>query len=134
MADLFDTNSTWNVLEKSMDVSADRHRLITNNIANIDTIGYQAKDLDFNKALQEALEERSGDLVQTHPKHIIPAPVSGALKINGSKNALDDQVDPVDIDQEMTHLVENNIKYRTSVEMLLRKMNMLKQAIAEAGR
>ena len=133
MADLFDTNSTWNVLEKSMDISAERHRLITHNIANIGTIGYEAKDLDFKKALQEALEERSGDLVQTHPKHITPAPVSGALRSNKTADSLD-TVDPVDIDQEMTHLAENNIKYRTSVEMLLRKMNILKHSIAEAGR
>ena len=130
MADLFDTNSAWNVLEKSMDISAERHRLITNNIANIDTIGYQAKDLDFKKALQTALEERSGDLIQTHPKHIAPAPISGALR----RNKTADRLDTVDIDREMTHLVENNIKYRTSVEMLLRKMNMLKHTIAEAGR
>jgi flagellar basal-body rod protein FlgB len=130
MADLFDTNSAWNVLEKSMDISAERHRLITNNIANIDTIGFQGKDLDFQKALQEALEGRPGDLVQTHPKHIIPAPVSGAQLSNKAAEGLD----TVDIDQEMTHLAENNIKYRTSVEMLLRKMNMIKYSIAEAGR
>ena len=130
MADLFDTNSAWNVLEKSMDISAERHRLITNNIANIDTIGFQGKDLDFQKALQEALEGRPGYLVQTHPKHIIPAPVSGAQLSNKAAEGLD----TVDIDQEMTHLAENNIKYRTSVEMLLRKMNMIKYSIAEAGR
>jgi len=116
-----------------MDISAERHRLITHNIANIDTIGYQAKDLNFKKALQEALEERSGDLIQTHPKHIAPAPVLGALRSNKTADSLD-TVDPVDIDQEMTHLVENNIKYRTSVEMLLRKMSMLKHSIVEAGR
>ena len=113
-----------------MDISAERHRLITNNIANIDTIGFQGKDLDFQKALQEALEGRPGDLVQTHPKHIIPAPVSGAQLSNKAAEGLD----TVDIDQEMTHLAENNIKYRTSVEMLLRKMNMIKYSIAEAGR
>jgi len=132
MADLFDTNSSWNVLEKSMDISAERHRLITHNIANSDTIGYQAKDLNFKKALQEALEERSGGLIQTHEKHIAPAPVS-ALRSNKTADSLD-TVESVDIDQEMTHLVENNIKYRTSVEMLLRKMSMLKHSIVEAGR
>ncbi|MBW1995069.1 MAG: hypothetical protein JRI77_11575, partial [Deltaproteobacteria bacterium] len=43
-------------------------------------------------------------------------------------------LDPVNIDTEMTHLIENNLKYRTSVEMLLRKMGMLKHAITEGGR
>jgi flagellar basal body rod protein FlgB len=51
MADLFDTNSAWNVLEKSMDIFAEPHRLITNNIANIGTIGFKAKDLVRNKVI-----------------------------------------------------------------------------------
>ena len=70
MADLFNSDTAFKVLEKSMDISAKRHRLITNNIANVDTIGYSAKDIDFKKALQEALEERSDSLFRTHPKHI----------------------------------------------------------------
>ena len=128
MADLFDTNSAWKMLEKAMDISAERHRLITNNIANIDTIGYKPKDLDFKKALKEAMEDRSDDLVRTHPKHIARPPISHVLRPQGEQAA------PVDIDQEMTHLAENNIKYRTSIEMLLRKMTILKNSITEAGK
>ena len=51
MADLFDTNSAWNVLEISMDISSEPHRLITNNIANIGTIGFKANDLVANKVI-----------------------------------------------------------------------------------
>lgn len=130
MADLFDTNSAWKMLEKAMNISAERHRLITNNIANIDTIGYKPKDLDFKQALKEAMDDRSDDLVRTHPKHIARPPVSHVLHSQGDLLG----PAPVDIDQEMTHLAENNIKYRTSIEMLLRKMNILKNSITEAGR
>ncbi len=130
MANLFDSNSSWKILEKAMDVSSERHRLITNNIANIDTIGYKPKDLDFHQALQEALDDHPDPLVRTHPKHMRRNPVSRVLRseddISGSA--------PVNIDREMTHLVENNLKYRTSIEMLLRKMNLLKHSITEGAR
>jgi len=130
MADLFETNSAWKVLEKAMDISAERHRLITNNLANIDTIGYQPKDLDFKQTLKEAMDDRSEDLVRTHPKHIARPPVSRVLRPHGALSG----PAPVNIDQEMTHLAENNIQYRTSIELLLRKMNLLKNSITEAGR
>jgi flagellar basal body rod protein FlgB len=40
----------------------------------------------------------------------------------------------VDIDNEMTQLSENNLRYQTGIEMLLRKFNGLKHTITEAGR
>jgi flagellar basal body rod protein FlgB len=38
-----------------------------------------------------------------------------------------------DIDSEMTKLTENNLVYRTAVEALLRKMNLLKEVIRSGG-
>ena len=133
MADLFNSDAAFKVLEKSMDISAKRHRLITNNIANVDTIGYSPKDIDFKQALQEAMEERSDSLFRTHPKHI---EYRLTTKTRHTKAPLPEVRgrDPMDIDMQMTHLVENNIKYRTSVEMLLRKMGMLRHTITEGGR
>ncbi|RJQ61754.1 MAG: flagellar basal body rod protein FlgB [Desulfobacteraceae bacterium] len=132
MVDLFDADPAWKVLEKSMDVSARRHRLITNNISNIATVGYTAKDMDFNKALEEALSEPADAVHRTHPKHMMQNPPSSAVRRRPGEE--ESGVEPSDIDTEMINLAENNLKYRTSVEMLLRKMNMIRHAIAEAGR
>lgn len=132
MADLFDRDPAWQVLEKSMDVSARRHRLITNNIANIATVGYTAEEMDFNKALEQALSGTADAVYRTHPKHMMQNPPSETVR--RSTGEAEQGGGPVDIDTEMINLAENNIKYRTSVEMLLRKMNMIRHAIAEAGR
>ncbi|MCG8638209.1 MAG: flagellar basal body protein, partial [Desulfobacterales bacterium] len=43
---------------KALDVSAKRHNLIAGNIANMDTIGYQPMDLDFNETLKRAMGEK----------------------------------------------------------------------------
>ena len=133
MADLFDSDTAFKVLEKSLDISAKRHRLITNNIANVDTIGYAPKDLDFKQALQEATEGRSDALSRTHSKHMEQRPKTHAVRTKATRSEVPG-LDPVDIDMEMTRLVENNIKYRTGVEMLLRKVGMLRYAITEGGR
>ena len=133
MAELFKSNTAFKVLEKSLDISAKRHRLITNNIANVDTIGYVPKDLDFKQTLQEAMEDGSGDLFRTHPKHLERQPATREVQTKATRSGAQ-ELDPVNIDREMTSLVENNIKYRTGVEMLLRKMGLLRHAITEGGR
>ena len=43
-------------------------------------------------------------------------------------------LDSVNIDREMMNLMENNIKYRTTVEMKLRKSKITSYAIEEGGK
>ena len=132
MADSLVTDSTLNALEKALDISTQRHTLIANNIANVDTIGYKPKDLDFKKTLRKALNSNSINLHQTHPQHIqVGSGATGQRQDAGTVKELQRRPD---VDKEMAHLIENNIKFRTSVEMLLRKMNMIRHAIAEGGR
>ncbi len=128
---------TYEVLSSSLDISAKRHNLITSNIANMDTIGYKPKDLDFKKALKRAMAGRPpADMTRTHEKHFSGADNnSSSLFMEENSEDVDIyHLDSVNIDTEMTHLVENNIKYRTTTEMLLRKMDKLRYAIREGGR
>jgi flagellar basal-body rod protein FlgB len=127
---------TYEVLSTSLDISAKRHNLISSNIANMDTIGYKPKDLDFKKTLKRAMASQPPpDMFRTNKKHF-----AGINVNSSSSNGLNSEdvdiyhLDSVNIDTEMTHLVENNIKYRTSTEMLLRKMDKLRYAIREGGR
>lgn len=43
-------------------------------------------------------------------------------------------LDSVNIDTEMMNLMENNVKYKSTTEMLLRKMTILNYAIDEGGK
>ncbi len=135
MADTFIFDKTHTVLSKSLDISARRNTLITGNIANMDTIGYQPKDLDFQETLQKAMETGTAGLKRTHAKHLPQNQSSIDLAGSIRKGETDSfHLDTVDIDTEMTHLIENNIKYRTSVELLLRRIGILRQSITEGGR
>lgn len=117
-------DKTYALLGKAMDVSARRHNLITGNIANMDTVGYEAKDLDFQKTLEMEMSQGSGSLDRTHANHFKGRP-AGALNTEMVEDA------PVDLDREMSRLVENNIRYRSTVEMMMRKVATLRDAIGE---
>ena len=132
MVDLLISDKTINLLEKSLNVSARRHRVITNNLANQDTMGYQPEELDFKKTLAQELEKDSGPVTRTHAKHLRHRSNPSRLARNRATRPSD--AGAFDIEKEMTNLMENNIKYRTSVEMLIRKMGILKSAIVEGGR
>ncbi len=132
MVDRLISDKTINLLEKSLDISARRHRIIANNIANQDTMGYQPKDVDFKQALQQELQKGQGPMTRTHSKHLKHRSKPSGL--GRQPAAGQPSAGPINIDKEMANLMENSIKYRTSVEMLIRKMNILKNAISEGGR
>lgn len=133
MTDMFIFDDTTRLLGKAMDVTAKRHTLIAGNIANLDTVGYQPKDLDFQKTLERAMEGGGRQLATTNARHIPAGETVRADRTGVVDGAAGPGPDSVNIDREMTHLMENNIQYRSSVEMLLRKIGMLRQAITEGG-
>ena len=135
MPDKLSFGKTFYALEKAIGIAQQRNAVITSNISNLDTPGYKPKDINFKSELARALEtNHKTDLVRTDPRHI-------SMQMNG-----DQIVEPyeeqgewngynwADIDSEMTKLTENNLVYRTAVEALLRKMNLLKEVIREGGR
>lgn len=128
---------TSQLIGKALNISARRHNLISGNIANMDTIGFKPKDLDFNRTLKKAMAEpEPDDLQKTHAKHI---PGSGELRpINMDGEDAEEvdiyHLDSVNIDREMMNLTENNIQYRTTVELKLRKSGITTYAIDEGAK
>ena len=130
---LFDT--TYRMLGGALDVASRRHRLISGNIANVDTVGYRPRDLDFNETLKRHMSPpQPKEMAVTDARHIDPSPAYGIG--NGERYDASDafHLDSVDIDEQMASLVENNMKYRTTAELMIRKMTILKTAITEGGR
>lgn len=135
MSDKLSFGKTFYALEKAIGIAQQRNAVITSNISNLDTPGYKPKDINFKSELARALEtNHKKDLARTDPRHI-------SMQMNG-----DQMIEPyeeqgewngynwADIDSEMTKLTENNLVYRTAVEALLRKMNLLREVVREGGR
>src|ERR1700761_1612024 len=49
-------SSQTTLLQRFMDIAARRQELITSNIANVDTPGYHAKDIDFKAEMERAVD------------------------------------------------------------------------------
>ncbi len=133
MADSRIFNETFRMISNSLDISARRNNIISGNIANMDTIGYKPRDIDFKKTLKQLMaDKKNGEMTVTDKKHFSGEDnTSSSIQSMISRDVDLEHLDSVNIDTEMAHLVENNIKYSETTEMLLRKMSILRNAIQE---
>ena len=135
MPDTISFTKTFQALENVVGLAQRRHSLIAGNISNLDTPYYREKDIDFKRALAQALgSDHEVSMVKTSPGHIsseMKTTVSGDLyEEKGEWNG----VNWVNLESEIMKLTENNLKYRVATETLLRKIAILKEVIREGGR
>jgi flagellar basal-body rod protein FlgB len=128
-------NKTFRSLENAMDVSKQRHSLLVSNVANLDTPGAKAKDIDFKTAMANALNDsRQLNVVKTDTGHMGPSakhlPGVEVIEEKGEWNGFN----WMNVEQVMTKLTENNLVYRTAAEALLRKIAIMKEVLREGGR
>jgi len=111
---------------RALALRGDRQRLIASNIANADTPGYQAREMDFAQALREATGTATGVnapavLATTAAGHMPlatgAASERGLLWATASQTNLDRNT--VDMDRERASFADNAVK----VEAALRFIN-----------
>jgi len=54
------TTPMLQALQGYLKVTADRQKLVATNMANVDTPGYHTRDIDFQGALQQVMNEGAG--------------------------------------------------------------------------
>lgn len=122
------------LLQKGMNLSAERHLLISANIGNADTPGYKAVDLDFSKEMQEAMG--GGDHLNpqtTNSKHIGPANAKGEPEVREESDAARSNGNNVNMDKEMAKLAENQVMYNAIAQILTKRMSMIRSAVTESA-
>lgn len=100
---------------------AERQRLIASNIANADTPGYVARDMDFARALREATgQATSAAMAATQARHLRPAGGARAepqlLYASASQDNLDRNT--VDLDRERASFADNTVKYEAALRFI----------------
>ena len=98
--------------------AAARHEVLAENIANADTPGYKAKDLEpFAAAYERAVnEEGAAAGAQDAQWRIINAPAPGAMSPNGNSVSLEDQMVKT-VEAQQDHDAATAI-YKTSLDIL----------------
>lgn len=63
-------DSALGIHQKALALRSQRAEVLASNIANADTPGYKARDIDFKSVLANASEQSSGSLARTNSRHI----------------------------------------------------------------
>ena len=119
---------TIELTAKALNLLSARQGVIQSNIANMDTPGYKAKDVNFSDVMKKAVTQQ-GELVRTNSKHI-----SGATGEPGKAGIIEQGNKPVDIDAEMLKLSENQLMYQVSTKIISKKFETLRYMIDEGGK
>jgi flagellar basal-body rod protein FlgB len=119
---------TVQLMQDRLTLNSQNQKLISGNIANLNTPNYKAKEMSFDKALRESLEEQVLQMVRSNDAHVAPEEPLQAMRAPEVVES-----GPVDLDTEMVKLVRNSIEYQYMVNMLNKKFTMLKYAISEGG-
>jgi flagellar basal-body rod protein FlgB len=106
-------------LSQLLDVASLRHRVIAENIANVNTPGYHRLDISFEDAFARATKhDGSLDRGGTAPRVIVDN--TSPERVDGNN---------VDIDIEMGNLNKNALLYGAYTQILANNLNTLRIAI-----
>jgi flagellar basal-body rod protein FlgB len=124
-------DSTVNALTRFLDVNVARSKLIMANTANVDTPGYQTRDLDFHAEMNRAEMNRGelydGQSGQLEYASFVPVarPVRGLVERPDGNN--------VSVEREGLLLAETQMKFNLGVQLLKDEFHTISQAINSGG-
>ena len=130
-------NDTMFAYQRVMDFRTQRHNVVSSNLSNVETPGYEAKDVQFENILKEAITTEKGfPLVRTNSKHIDQG---GQIEILSTRPQIVKVKSPiasfdgntVSVEKEMAKMSENSMLYQAETEVLARLFKGIKVAVME---
>jgi flagellar basal-body rod protein FlgB len=124
---MIDTAMTG-ALSRFLDVDVARLKLIGSNLANIDTPGYQTRDLDFRAELERASVRAAGEeggSLGYASYAAVARPVRGLMERPDGNN--------VSVERESLLLAETQMKFNLGVQLLKDEFHGISLAINSGG-
>lgn len=129
-------NSGFQLLERTLDASALRQKVTANNIANVDTPYFKRSDVRFEEILQDHLNQTALQGRRTHPKHFAIGSSAAGLTpqvLLDDSSVMNNNLNNVDIDSEMSLMAKNQLRYNTLVQQANHDIRNLRTAIKGGG-
>ena len=124
--------------QEALNLRAQRQEILAANIANADTPGYQARDIDFASQLSRILEQGRPDgssmaLSLTSARHIpaqtVQPPTLDLLYRVPDQPSLDGNT--VDMDRERTQFADNSLRYQTDLTVLTGQIKSMMSVVQQ---
>ncbi len=142
--------------QSALALRAERQQLLASNIANADTPNFKARDIDFRKALVQALGGEPGKaapsagsgtqvtstssslaaaLLASHPAHLTTTTSAGSTASGAEllyRTPRQDSIDgnTVELDAERAQFADNAVRYEASISAVNGKLKSLLAAIS----
>ena len=137
---LFSGKGSLPVLERSIAFTEKRQAVLAQNLANVDTPGYKAKDLDqagFESLLQDAVEERDSqhprEFMMKSGRHVSADKDTGNVEFSvfepDDDSILRHDQNNVTYESELTKIVKNGAAHRAYSKFLKGNFDSLTKAI-----
>ena len=129
-------------LERLVQFTGQRHRLITHNIANRSTPNFRPRDLDvgqFQQTLVKAIDERR----ETDGVFRSGLELRDTSELRFTKDGLEMRSDPLDenilfhdrnnrnLERQMQDLAENAMTHNAALQMMRNQFDLMETAISE---
>ena len=119
------TDQLTSLLTTYLDVQSRRAEVVSSNIANAETPGYRAKQLDFASFMRQAAENAGapGNKSPTlDAPQIVEQEMPEVTRLDGNT---------VDMNREMSARAETGMQYLTGTQLLQSRLRTLRAAIRE---
>ena len=120
-------DNVTNLLQTYLDVQSLRSQTVAGNIANADTPGFIAKEVDFEDFLKDAARESA-----------LPSYQQNQLKMNTRPNVIEQKSETIGLDgntvdtgREMAELAQVGSNFNFGAKMLQSRLRLLRTAIRE---
>ncbi len=107
------------LLSVILDATAQRQRLIAQNLVNADVPHYHAQDLSFDAALRHAADGGDPDEIRDSEFGVVERP--NPAKLDGNT---------VDMEQEIAEAGKNSLVHQVALTIVTLKTHQLRSAIA----
>jgi flagellar basal-body rod protein FlgB len=114
------TTERIQLLSRLLDVASMRHDVIAQNVANVNTPGYNPSGVSFEDHLREALAPGSQTRVQDIVAEVVPG-TGGTEREDGNT---------VDVDHEMARLQKNAFYFEVYTQMMANELSQFRSAIS----
>lgn len=112
-------DSALGIHQQALALRSQRAEVLASNIANADTPGYKARDIDFKTAMANVDSQFNGSLNRTNPRHIQVGTTENNAEVRyrvPDQSSLDGNT--VDGLHEKSAFAENALRYQASLRFL----------------
>lgn len=108
-----------NILERALNIRAHYQRVLSANIANVETPNYKEKDIDFRAEIQRTI----GDSGAIQIKESTDGDVVGSIDGN-----------TVNMENQIVKMTENHLLFTSLIQVISKKFSMMRYIINEGRR